>query len=484
MFSSYLRRIGSVKPLPSIHDARCVYEALPESVRTLAGEAARRLPVRMRYGSAYVAESQLILAAASSPELERQVAEERLSVLIRRAGRTPFWKPLLDEARVKGSCSTSFADLRRLPLLDKETVRGALDTMIDPDMSFQRRKYVTTGGTTGRPLGVWIDRDASPRDWAHVVSAWSAVGYRLDDRRVVLRGVNLGDGASRRLTRYEALRQELYVSVFDLDEDHLPEIQERVNRFGARYLHGYPSALEVLGRSYAGSNARRPRLDAIFAVSENLYPGQREHIESLFDAPVVSFYGMSEKAAFASECAQRNGYHVHEIYGHIEIVDEQGRAVDEPGVRGEIVTTGLVSGSVPLIRYRTGDHAVWLDGTCKCGRAGRRLGPIEGRWGREFLVTQKGSRIHMSALNLHSAAFDAVARFRFIQEAPGQVNLLVVPMREYSLEDRRRILREMDRKLKGLVEVHLIEVETLELSPRGKGIFIEQRLSDVEVAQR
>jgi len=102
----------------------------------------------------------------------------------------------------------------------------------------------------------------------------------------------------------------------------------------------------------------------VFAVSENLYPGQREYLESLFAAPVSSFYGMSEKAAFAAQCVHRDGYHVHETYGYVELVDERGEAITEPGVRGEIVATGLISTCVPLIRYRTGDYSAWLEGDC------------------------------------------------------------------------------------------------------------------------
>jgi len=466
--------------MSAIHGLRAAYESLPAGARGLVGPVARFLPTRVRYGGAFVSETDCLRRAAASADFDAQLAEERLQFLMRAALRTPYWSAALERAGLSGRTSFTIDDLRQLPLVDKQVVREHHEAMLDPSIPESARKYVTTGGTSGRPLGVWIDKNASPRDWAHVVDAWNTLGYRLDDRRAVLRGVRLGDGVQRRVTTYEPLRRELYVSVFDLDESHLPDIERALVRFSPRFLHGYPSALEVLGRYLRRSGAVLPALKGIFAVSENLYPGQREYLESLFGVPVVTFYGMSEKVAFAAECAARDGYHVHEMYGHVDLVAADGTLITEPGVRGEIVATGLISAVMPLIRYRTGDFSSWRSGPCPCGRPGRRLGPIEGRWNREYLVTRSGSRVHMAALNLHSSVFDNVERYRFVQSEPGCVRLLLVPGLGYKDADGSRIQAEMDGKLSGLVEVELVTTTTMDLTQRGKGVFIEQLIPDTD----
>ena len=50
-----------------------------------------------------------------------------------------------------------------------------------------------------------------------------------------------------------------------------------------------------------------------------------------------------------------------------------------PGEVGDVVITDLDSFQVPLIRYRTGDRAVAVEGVCGCGRGLRRIGQIEQR---------------------------------------------------------------------------------------------------------
>jgi phenylacetate-coenzyme A ligase PaaK-like adenylate-forming protein len=44
-----------------------------------------------------------------------------------------------------------------------------------------------------------------------------------------------------------------------------------------------------------------------------------------------------------------------------------------------VVFTTLTRQAMPLIRYRTGDRAAWLEGPCPCGTIMRRLGKVHGR---------------------------------------------------------------------------------------------------------
>ena len=93
---------------------------------------------------------------------------------------------------------------------------------------------------------------------------------------------------------------------------------------------------------------------------------------------------------------------------------EDGVAVGE-GEKGEIVGTGLLNRSLPLIRYRTGDRARRLSNSCKCGRSFERFDEVEGRWKQEFVIGRSGSRISVAALNVHGSVMDRVARYQYRQ---------------------------------------------------------------------
>jgi phenylacetate-CoA ligase len=292
---------------------------------------------------------------------------------------------------------------------------------------------------------------------------------------VVLRGRRLGS-RDRRLFEHEPIRRELYVSPFDLDSNNLPAIRQSIGDFAPQFIHGYPSAMEVLGKSYRQAKVAPPKLRALLAVSENIYPGQRELLEQLFDCRLFSFYGMTEKGALAAECEVSQELHVNPFYGVLELIDEEGRPIEKPDTRGEIVVTGLISRAMPLFRFRTGDYASWSGGPCACGRALRRLRAVEGRWRQEHLVGGAGALISMTALNVHSAVFDNTTRFQFYQEIPGQATILIEPSERFSEDDAQAILAELGAKLSGQVVLTLRLVDKIPQSPIGKQRFIDQRI--------
>lgn len=460
-----------------IHAARSAYEAMPQGVKRVVGPLVRALPVRVRYGQAFASTKAMLAERAAGRLDEDAIVRRRLAELHRAAMRTRLWPERLRSAGLESGIPTPEA-LRALPLLTKEEVREAADALLDPSVPVSARKWVTTGGTTAAQLGLWIDRDASAADWAFVTDAWSRVGFQLDEKRAVFRGIAVG-GAGGSLTRYEPLRRELYCSVFDMDEAGLATIRRSLRRFSPRFLHGYPSAFEILARSYRLSGEQAPRLEALLCVSEMIYPHQRELFAQVFGCRVFTFYGMAEKGAFAAECEHSAELHVDPLFGVVELVDPgTGATIDEPGVPGEIVVTSLITKAMPLLRYRTGDRAQWAAGACACGRGMRRLATIEGRWGREALVAASGARIPMSAVNVHSTVFDRIGMMRYVQERPGIAELLVVPREGFSETDVGAIEAELAGKLGGKVRIEVRVVPAIERTTSGKHVLLEQRIRE------
>jgi phenylacetate-CoA ligase len=89
----------------------------------------------------------------------------------------------------------------------------------------------------------------------------------------------------------------------------------------------------------------------------------------------VREYGIPECRGIAYECAAHTGHHVTAESYIVEVLKERQPAL--PGEVGDVVITDLDSFQVPLIRYRTGDRAVAVEGVCGCRRGLRRIGQIE-----------------------------------------------------------------------------------------------------------
>ena len=133
---------------------------------------------------------------------------------------------------------------------------------------------------------------------------------------------------------------------------------------------------------------------------------------------------------------------------------------------------------MPFIRYRTGDWATYLGDRCReCGREHAIIRDIRGHRIQEVLIAADGSEISWTALNMHDDTFLRVRQFQFIQEKPGKAVLRVIPAAGFSQEDSARIQKNLGYKLDGRITFDIKLVDSIELSPRGKAIYVDQRIS-------
>ncbi len=457
---------------------RNAYDASPVPVKRGAALVARLLPPGKLFGPAF-GETWNALKDAEGWDQERlqQDQLERLRELLRLGReRVPYYRELFSEMDMHPEDINSVDEIAAIPLLTRAMVSELGEHLRPEGLSPAAYRHQTTGGTSGVPLGFDISHEASAREWAFMQWQWGRVGYRLGDRRAVLRGRAISGRKRGRLWEEDPLNNALYFSSFDLAEDLMPAMVEQMKGYGAAYLHAYPSSATILAEHLAKAGTSLPGLRALLLGSENMTPGQRTFIEEVFGARVYRWYGHSEKCILAGECEGENAYHPFTQYGVTEIVDSSGRPVLESDVPGTLVGTGFLNRAMLFIRYVTDDRAQWKDEPCACGRPGRRITDVVGRWDQEMLVGASGALISMTAINLHSDVYTRMRRFRFVQNEPGLVELLVVPVPGFSSEDERAILDELADKASGELVVRVKVVPELSLTASGKFTFVEQHL--------
>src|SRR5690606_33754784 len=141
-------------------------------------------------------------------------------------------------------------------------------------------------------------------------------------------------------------------------------------------LIGYVSMLREVARELD-----RPltSLRAVQSSAETLTDEDRAIIEEGVGAPLYNRYGAREVGNIAHECDHHNGLHLEMEHSIVEIVDDAGRPLTEPGAEGDVVVTSLTNGATPLIRYRLGDIARVGQRSCPCGRGSALLDAVLGR---------------------------------------------------------------------------------------------------------
>jgi phenylacetate-CoA ligase len=411
-------------------------------------------------------------------QLEDYQLRQLRKLLLHAYNNVPYYTKMFNELGLRPGNVRDLNDLEKLPFLTKETVRDNIEALKARNYRARKFEYVTTGGSSGTPLGFYYERASSrAREWAFMRTLWGRMGYRLTDKCVVLRGLVVETADDGIYWKSAIFGRWLILSSFHINNESLLKYVTRIRTFKPKFVLAFPSTITILARLMKKHNIEPfPTVKAILCGSENVYPWQRDLLEEVFDCRVFSWYGQSEMGALAGECETSTQYHIFPEYGLTELINRDGAALSEPDERGEIVTTGFNNFIFPLIRYKTGDFAVYSSHDCACTRAYKMLHAVEGWRLQELIVGQNNRIFSFAALILNSDAYDNVEQFQFFQERAGELTLRIVKGQHYTEEDSRKIRRELGKKLGRDMRFSLKFLDNIKRTEVGKFKFVVSEL--------
>ena len=386
---------------------------------------------------------------------------------------TAHYRDAMDAADLRPEDLTSITDLRKLPLLDKDTVRATMSSRL---ASAEPRATITksTSGTSGEP--VVVKYNAESRYWRDA-TRWR--GYGWGGYRVGMRAMHywgFGPPAKSWVKRKKvaldrAFKRDLYVDSTPRGEESLAHAVAELRRFQPHVMVAYSAGAGALATYINDHGLRDWKSIPVLVGAERLWPHDRAAIERAF-GPAFETYGCREVMLVASECSAHDGLHVSMETMIVELIVREGATVRpaRPGETGEVVITDLHNLACPMIRYVNGDLAVaHADGECACGRALEKIGPIEGRT-TDTLRDGRGNPVGGLVFNILFGVLEHTARqFQVVQRPDRSVVMKVIPMTGPSLpaEHERAIRGFADKYLPG-VAFAIEYVTEIPLTPAGK----------------
>lgn len=456
------------------------YHALPRGVQSGLGLAYRCLPESWRWGSRYREFKPLTADTErwSWDELRAYQLKQLRMVLHHAANHCPFYQKSFARTGFRPEDLREVEHLQNCPMVEKKNLIEDIDEMASRDIKRSKRLYITTGGSTGVPVGFYLQKGVSrPKEQAFLAAMWTRAGYFKGARLAVIRGHVTSEEARGRIADYDATRDWLMLSSYHLTEQRLPEYLEAIEKFRPDFLHAYPSAAlqmaEFLER--AGQSWRVP-LRAVLCGSERLTVPQKRLLERVFNCRGYRWYGHAERVVLAGEGVKSELFYFFPTYGLVEF-----GSPDADGLC-EVIGTSFHNLAMPLIRYRTGDYVRLADP--------RADGELELPWpavseivGREqeFLISANGRRISLTAFNMHDEVFDDLYAVQFYQEQPGVADFRYLPGPKFHRSRLADIERRIRRKLGDDFVLEMREVTEVEKTPRGKHKWLVSRLSESEM---
>lgn len=269
-------------------------------------------------------------------------------------------------------------------ILEREAVRMAPEGFLRAGIDKQSLIVEFTSGTSGIPLKCYRTKEEQAR-----------LGFITHKARCEFHGKVLYDRVVEfgsyekpiRLSRY-GMTTILSLSTYFCQPEIMRAQWLAMLRFNPTFIQGFPGALTNLAlyAKQSGLPSEFHSLSCLETRAESLSVQQRSLIESVFGFPVSNHYGSREFWTLGYTCKEGHIHIVPEA-AYIEIVTSDGRHV-EPGEYGDIIITGLICKTMPLIRYRIGDVGRFVLGSYGCGNNNPML-EIRGR-DSDYVVTRQG----------------------------------------------------------------------------------------------
>jgi len=422
---------------------------------------------RRRYGTVFHRELPLIIERESwdKGRFEEFQSEQLVRMVAWAFSQTPHYHSVFLRMGIHPAEIRSLADLRRLPLLARETLRTGGEDLIVRSIPRRRMHHYRTSGSSNAPLTIaygpgthahWMAYyEARCRRWAGV--AWTDSRSTIGGRLVVPK-----KRVKPPFWKYNAFERQLYLSAFHISPRNIRSYGEALRSHAPRYHSGYAAATYFMASLLEEIGDPGFEMKAVITSSESLTAPMRERLSRVFHAPVFDTYSAVETCCLASEC-ECGRMHVSPDLGIVELLDENEKPVP-PGQTGEIVATGLLNWAQPLLRYHTGDLAAWSGEACPCGRAMPVLTGIEGRL-EDAVFAPDGSIM----LRFHGVFYgvDHVREAQVIQEELDRFLIRVAAAPGFGEEQRRKITENIRARV-GAVKVEFETVESLERTARGK----------------
>lgn len=359
---------------------------------------------------------------------------------------TTYYKELFDSVGFNPEDMTSLSDLSAVPLTDKYIAQAQGGRMYsDEDIDCYEAH---TSGSTGKVFRVLLDKKSIYRERAVVCHYMEKFGYDpKHTRTLALWGHNKDQDYY-----YSPLKNEIVVSPFRLFKtSDFENVWKVINDYRPEVIAGYPSAINVFCDLIRKLD-KKLHLKFVLFYGETSNECDFQHVHDVLGCECITYYGHTERCAFLEK--YEDGYRINKLYGYTELLPTEKEKVFK------IVSTGFLSNKMPLIRYATDDYVV-IDS--------RGYMEVKGHtYSEARVIAKNGSKIYKGTISPHTAPFEKVRLYQYVQDKPGHVFLDAVMDEPFSDEDLRELRMYFDRKCEGLLDVDIREVGKLLANSRGK----------------
>lgn len=368
---------------------------------------------------------------------------------------------------ITGNSFSQLSQISQLPIMQ----RGDFKKFYE----FNRNELASKGfypndstGSGGNPMTFWVD----PRSFLRHASA---LQYLLTRIHLPLNSSILFlTGANRKYYNH----QGNFLPFVNLSNRNPYHIYDLLQKYRPKVLLAMLAGAIVMADFF--SKYRIPyKFDAIVVTGEQMTKNQKRYLETIFSAPVYTYYSSAEIGIIGQECRYRNGIHVNEDSVLMEIVDDDMRPVPD-GMEGNILISSLFNTHPPIIRYRIGDGGKFMSGQCLCGLSTKRIELYAHT--ADFIFLPDDRRVPFKGIFGHVIdKVGGIKNYQFIQHSLHELEIKIVPDR--NIDNLAKLIERLTKETINYLDCEALNfnivvtlVDKIDLTKSGKIIPLQTYL--------
>lgn len=374
--------------------------------------------------------------------------------------------------RYSGKSINSTADFQNtFDFIDKSEVVAHYKEFISDEIDRIPHVELATSGTSGHPLRLLINADRYVTEMAFNTRILEHAGWDYGVRASIRKKQLPG----KKEYIVNPVTKEIIFDGYRTDKEYLTMMLRTMRRLGCVTLYGFPSIITQLLHRMRQYGLDTSGIRRAILTSEAVLPAHYEFIEDEMGIKIITFYGHTEKLILIEQL-DRNTFTIEPGYGFAEIIGEDGKPVSAPGDEGELIGSTFYNRAMPLLRYRTGDYAVFTGRTVAVDGIKKPIvGAISGRREKSIIYRHDGSYTTANAFEIHDERKMTFEAIQYLQERRGHLVVLVVKGADFIPEDEAFMRRHYGYAMLGEEYVEIRYVDSLITQPNGKTLTVINR---------
>jgi phenylacetate-CoA ligase len=322
----------------------------------------------------------------------RQLQERKLRKTVEYAYRyVPFYRETMDRAELKPADVRSLDDVHKLPITRREQLAANTPAFISTYPGLVPTVTAQTGGTTGRPLQIFLTTEelefyATGEAFTGLVDGFLGpqeiyqTHFTVDEavESIILTRAAQKAGTLMLTLGTTGTLDDHLESIFR--ERHIPGKRPKVSglMISPSHLWALTRRAMELGVDFGESGLERINTGGAM-VSDDL----KQRVLDTWGIRLREGYGLTEAfTCVAGECSQHDRLHFSDMSGYAELLDPETEEPVTPGQPGVLTVTTFYPDRelMPLLRYWTDDVIIEdPERSCPCALPTTQFLDIVGR---------------------------------------------------------------------------------------------------------